>query len=97
MLLGVPIFDASLVVLSRLRRRKPVYSASRDHTYHRLLQFGWSSNRAVLAMQIAALVLGCLAFLALARSPLIANLIFAGSVLAGILGIVLLDRRRQWS
>jgi hypothetical protein len=48
-------------------------------------------------MQIAALVLGCLAFLALARSPLIANLIFAGSVLAGILGIVLLDRRRQWS
>jgi UDP-GlcNAc:undecaprenyl-phosphate GlcNAc-1-phosphate transferase len=97
MLLGVPIFDASLVVLSRLRRRKPVYSASRDHTYHRLLQFGWSSNRAVLAMQIAALVLGCLAFLALARSPLIANLIFAGTLLAGILGIVLLDRRRQWS
>ncbi len=93
MLLGVPIFDAALVVLSRLRRGKPVYTASRDHTYHRLLEFGWSSNRAVLAMQIAALGLGCLAF---SRSPWIANSIFAASVFVGILGIILLDDRRRW-
>jgi UDP-GlcNAc:undecaprenyl-phosphate GlcNAc-1-phosphate transferase len=96
MLLGVPIFDTALVVLSRLRRRKRVYTAALDHTYHRLIGFGWSSNRAVLAMQVAALALGCLAFVALTRKPLLANTIFALSVLAGILGIAILDSRKRW-
>jgi UDP-GlcNAc:undecaprenyl-phosphate GlcNAc-1-phosphate transferase len=96
MLLGVPIFDTALVVLSRLRRKKRVYAAALDHTYHRLIGFGWSSNRAVLAMQVAALALGCLAFVALTRKPLLANAIFALSVLAGILGIAVLDSRKRW-
>ncbi|GAG55115.1 unnamed protein product, partial [marine sediment metagenome] len=52
MLLGVPLFDMVLVVISRLRRRKPVYSAARDHTYHRLVALGWTSGKAVLGMQI---------------------------------------------
>ena len=97
MLLGVPIFDMTLVVLSRLRRGKPVYEAARDHTYHRLLGLGWSSNRAVLGMQVAALLLGCLAFVALTRPPLVANIIFASLILCGILAILYLDNRKRWS
>src|SRR3989304_3000745 len=87
MLLGVPIFDMALVVVSRLRRGKPIYAAARDHTFHRLLALGWTSNRAVLAMQVASLLLGCLAFVALPRPPILANGIFAAVLLAGGRGL----------
>lgn len=96
MLLGIPIFDAVLVVLSRLRRRRPVYTAALDHTYHRLLAFGWNSNRAVVFMQVASLLLGCLAFVALTRPPLVANGIFAAVVAGGIAALGYLDSRRRW-
>lgn len=96
MLLGVPIFDTTLVVISRLRRGRPVYEAARDHTYHRLLSLGWGSNRAVLIMQVTSLLLGCLAFVALTRPPLVANSIFAGLLVVGLLVIVLLDGRKRW-
>ena len=94
LLLGVPIFDMILVVYSRLRRGKPVYQAGRDHTYHRLVALGLDTNRAVLTMQFAALLLGCLAFIALAQPPLIANLIFGGCLIAGMAALLILDHRK---
>lgn len=36
---GLPAFDTSMVVLSRRRRGAPVFSGARDHTTHRLLAF----------------------------------------------------------
>jgi len=104
LLVGVPIFDASLVIFSRLRHGKPIYVANRDHTFHRLVSMGMSSNRAVLTMHVVALLLGCLAFIALDLPPLIANLVFASVLLLGILTLLFLDiglglpekyRRRQ--
>jgi len=97
MLLGVPIFDMVLVVMSRLRRRKPVYSASRDHTYHRLVALGWSSGKAVLGMQVISLMLGCLAFIVLTRPPLIANGIFIAIITLAVIALVFLDDRKRWA
>jgi UDP-GlcNAc:undecaprenyl-phosphate GlcNAc-1-phosphate transferase len=96
MLLGIPIFDMALVVLSRLRRGRPIYISSLDHTYHRLLAFGWDSNRAVLFMHVVSLLLGCLAFVVLTRPPLLANGIFVAVLVAGALAIGFLDDRRRW-
>lgn len=96
LLMGVPIFDTTLVVFSRLRRKKPVYRASHDHTYHRLVKLGLDSNRAALTMQFATGFLGCLAFITLSLSPLAANIVFFACLLAGLLSIVLLDSRRFW-
>ncbi len=96
MLLGVPIFDAALVVFSRLRRGKAIYLAARDHTYHRLIAAGWSSTRAVLAMQVTALLLGCLAFVVLPRPPLVANITFIVVLLLGGLLLYYLDHRKRW-
>ena len=96
MLLGVPIFDMTLVVISRLRRGKPIYKASLDHTFHRLVALGWDSNRAVLSMQIVSLLLGCLAFVILTRPPIIANAVFAGGLIAGVLAFNYLDNRNRW-
>jgi UDP-GlcNAc:undecaprenyl-phosphate GlcNAc-1-phosphate transferase len=91
LLMGVPIFDTTLVVLSRLRRGIPVYQAGLDHTYHRLVRLGLSSNRAVLTMHLAALMMGALAFIALKLSPLIGNSIFASVLLIAACCFILLD------
>ena len=91
LLMGVPIFDITLVVYSRLRHKRPVYKAARDHTYHRLVLLGFSSNRAVLSMHISALLLGCLAFIALGLTPLLANLVFAGVLSVGIAALIYLE------
>ena len=93
MLLSVPIFDTSLVVLSRLRQRKAVYQAGLDHTYHRLVNLGLPSSRAVLTMHLSAIVSGCLAFMALPLPPLWANLIFISALLTGLIVLFWLEKK----
>jgi UDP-GlcNAc:undecaprenyl-phosphate GlcNAc-1-phosphate transferase len=96
LLMAVPIFDTVLIVFSRLRRGNSVFKAANDHTYHRLVSLGMDPNRAVLTMQIVALLLGSLAFLSLPLSPLYANLIFIGIVSLGILLVIYLDYPKRW-
>lgn len=96
LLLAVPIFDTTLVVLSRLRRGTPVYQSGLDHTFHRLVKARLHANRAVLSMQGIAFLLGSLAFVCLYMPPLQANLIFGGAVAAGIICLVILDRKSFW-
>jgi len=91
LVLGVPIFDTALVVVSRLRRRRPVYRGGQDHTYHRLVALGLDPTRSVLAMQLAALTLGLVAFMALDFSIVAANLLFGAIVLVGCVGVALLQ------
>lgn len=93
LLVGMPIFDTSLVVYSRFRQGLPVYKANLDHTYHRLVAAGLGERRAVLAIHLAALLLSLVAFVTFYLSPVIANVVFG--VLLGIGGaaIVYLDRR----
>jgi UDP-GlcNAc:undecaprenyl-phosphate/decaprenyl-phosphate GlcNAc-1-phosphate transferase len=85
LILGLPIFDTTLVTFSRLLHKTSVYKAGRDHTYHRLLTLGLDSKRAVLLMHFATVVLGCLAFIALKLEPFYATLIFLGVCFAGLL------------
>ena len=96
LLMAVPIFDTVLIVFSRLRRGKSIFIGANDHTYHRLVAHGMNPNRAVLTMQIVALLLGSLAFLTLPLSPIYANLIFAGIVLGGIVLVIYLDNPKRW-
>ena len=93
LLLSVPIFDTSLVILSRLRQRKAVYQAGLDHTYHRLVNLGLPSSRAVLTMHLSAIVSGCLAFMALPLPPLWANLIFISALLTGLILLFWLEKK----
>jgi UDP-GlcNAc:undecaprenyl-phosphate GlcNAc-1-phosphate transferase len=93
LLLGVPIFDMTLVVVSRLRHKRPIYSSARDHTYHRLRNFGVDPNRVVLLLHIVAVILGSLAIIGLYQPPLIANLIFGVVVLSGLAIIIFLESK----
>lgn len=91
LLFSIPIFDTTLVTVSRLRRNSPVYKANRDHTYHRLVALGISPQRSVLTMHLAAILIDCLAFVALSLPPLWANMLFGLILLAGFAAVFWLD------
>jgi len=90
LVLGVPIFDTSMVVFSRLIHHKPVFHADRTHTYHQLVAWGFDPGRAVLTIQLTTLVLSFVAFIALSFPPLEATLTFCGVVLLGMILLIFL-------
>jgi UDP-GlcNAc:undecaprenyl-phosphate GlcNAc-1-phosphate transferase len=95
LLFSIPIFDTTLVTVSRMRRKLPIYKARRDHTYHRLVGLGMTPLRSVLTMHLAAILIDCLAFVALYLSPLWANIIFGLILLAGLVTIFWLESGEQ--
>jgi UDP-GlcNAc:undecaprenyl-phosphate GlcNAc-1-phosphate transferase len=93
LVLGVPIFDTSLVTVSRLRRGLlPFASPGKDHTAHRLVSLGLGQRTAVLLLYGAAVVLGVLGLM-IPRLP-VGMAYGAATVLAllGVLAIALLER-----
>jgi UDP-GlcNAc:undecaprenyl-phosphate GlcNAc-1-phosphate transferase len=92
LVLGVPIFDTTLVVVSRIRRRKPIFQADLAHTYHRLVKLGVAPCYAVLTIQVAAMLLCGIAFIAMSLTPQIASFLFLVVVLLGVGLIVFFER-----
>ena len=92
LVLGVPIFNMTLVVSSRLIRRLRVYQAHKDHISHRLVHLGLDRTRTVLSIQITAIILGLVAFIALGGTPLTANLVYGAVVLCGVIAIAVLEK-----
>jgi UDP-GlcNAc:undecaprenyl-phosphate/decaprenyl-phosphate GlcNAc-1-phosphate transferase len=97
LILGIPIFDTSLVILSRLRRNLPIYEPGKDHTYHRLLHLGISPNQAVIMIHITSIILGAMAFIIINSTPFFANISFAIIILLGGIMLVILDRKVFWN
>ena len=62
LVLGLPIFDTTLVFVSRLRRGvNPFTSAGKDHASHRLVAQGRTHREAVMTLYLAACALGAVA------------------------------------
>lgn len=62
LVLGLPIFDTTLVVFSRLRRGvNPFTTGGKDHISHRLVARGWTHREAVMALYLTACALGAIA------------------------------------
>ena len=60
--LGFPIFDTTLVTISRLRRGlNPLTTPGKDHTAHRLVKMGLTQREAVLTICLASSALGMIA------------------------------------
>ena len=93
LVLGIPIFDTTLVTLSRLRRGLvPFSSPGKDHFAHRLVSLGLSHRGAAVSIYGFGILLGLLAlvisWLPVARAY--ALFVMAGA--AAIALIVLLER-----
>ncbi|HNR95740.1 MAG TPA: MraY family glycosyltransferase [Anaerolineae bacterium] len=57
--LGLPIFDTALVVISRLRRGvNPLSTPGKDHTSHRLVLMGATQRESVLILYLVCCALG---------------------------------------
>ncbi|HSO26508.1 MAG TPA: MraY family glycosyltransferase [Anaerolineales bacterium] len=57
-ILGLPIFDTTLVVISRIRRGVSPNTAGKDHVSHRLVRMGYSQREAVLLLYLVSGVFG---------------------------------------
>jgi UDP-N-acetylmuramyl pentapeptide phosphotransferase/UDP-N-acetylglucosamine-1-phosphate transferase len=60
-LVGVLVLDGSIVVLGRLRRRRPLTTARSDHLAHRLISSGWTRSEASALLVSAQVALSIIA------------------------------------
>jgi UDP-GlcNAc:undecaprenyl-phosphate GlcNAc-1-phosphate transferase len=95
LVLGVPIFDTSLVFISRLRRRlNPLTTPGKDHVSHRLVATGMTQREAVLTLYLTAGALGMVATF-VTQADILEGYIAGGSV--ALLALYALWRlERDW-
>jgi len=91
--LGLPIFDTTLVVVSRLRRGlNPLTNPGKDHTSHRLVKMGFSQREAVLILYLLGGALGVIAMY-LTQATVIEGHVVGGIIL--LAGVYLLWKRER--
>jgi hypothetical protein len=81
LILGVPLFDTSLVTITRLSQRRSPFDGGQDHVSHRLVRLGIPVRGAVTIIYGAGLVLGWLALIVM-RIDRSTGFMLAGLVLA---------------
>lgn len=87
---GIPLLDTTLVVVSRLRHRQPVFLGARDHVTHRLVGKGLTIRASVWLLYWLAICLAWLGFV-VSESPtnialmITAFIVAMGLFLAGVL------------
>jgi UDP-GlcNAc:undecaprenyl-phosphate/decaprenyl-phosphate GlcNAc-1-phosphate transferase len=83
--LGLPIFDTSMVFISRLRRGlNPLTTPGKDHVSHRLVKLGFTQREAVLILYLVCGSLGVIAMFLTQASVL------EGYVVGGLVFLVAL-------
>ncbi|MAT97395.1 MAG: undecaprenyl-phosphate alpha-N-acetylglucosaminyl 1-phosphate transferase [Anaerolineaceae bacterium] len=92
-ILALPIFDTTLVVVSRLRRGVSPNTAGKDHLSHRLVQRGFSQRETVLLLYLLTGVGGMVAVFITEATILEGYLIFATVLLLGGVAIWQLDKQ----
>lgn len=91
-ILGVPIFDTTLVVFSRLRRGVSPNTPGKDHISHRLVARGFSQREAVLLLYLLGGASGMLAIY-LTEATITEGYVIGGSAaVLGLWGIFKLDQ-----
>ena len=92
LILGVPIFDTTMVSISRARRGLlPFTSPGKDHTAHRLSNLGLGPRSAVLVLYFMAASLGALAVLVPQLSTGSAYALLAILAVCALIAIFLLE------
>lgn len=95
LVLGLPIFDTSLVVFTRLREGRSPFQGGKDHTSHRFMLMGLSHRVAVLHMYVACVLLG-LAALAISQATVPQAQIIGAGVAVIMVGAFLILEVSRW-
>ncbi len=92
LVLGLPIFDTTLVTISRLRRGlNPLATPGKDHTSHRLVALGYSQREAVLILCLAGGACGLLATFVTQATVAEGYAVGALAALAGLVALIWLE------
>ncbi len=93
LVLGLPIFDTTLVTISRLRRGlNPFTTPGKDHLSHRLVKLGYTQREAVLIIHLICCALGVIAIYVM-QATILEGYILGGLVaLIGLGAIIWLER-----
>jgi UDP-GlcNAc:undecaprenyl-phosphate GlcNAc-1-phosphate transferase len=95
LILAVPIFDTTLVTISRTRRGLlPFSTPGKDHTSHRLSDLGLGQRNAVLVLYAAGVAAAAAAVLLPRLSPALAASLAGALLAAAVVCIVALERTR---
>lgn len=95
LVLGVAVFDTTLVTVSRLRRGvNPLTTPGKDHVSHRFVERGWSRREAVLLLYLAGCVLGGTAIFVSVASLAAAYAVAGVVAVTAVVAIVALERGR---
>lgn len=93
---GVPIFDMTLVIVSRLRRKvNPFSTAGKDHVSHRMVDMGLSQRETVLSLYLLAGVFGMVALFITSADFIEGYGIALATILLGAYAIYRLEKRRE--
>jgi UDP-GlcNAc:undecaprenyl-phosphate GlcNAc-1-phosphate transferase len=93
-ILGLPILDTALVIVSRTRRRvNPLTTAGKDHLSHRLVAMGFSQMEAVLSLYLIAGAFGMAALFITNADVLEGYAIALAAVILGLVAIWRLETR----
>jgi UDP-GlcNAc:undecaprenyl-phosphate GlcNAc-1-phosphate transferase len=93
LILGVPIFDTTLVTISRSRRGLlPFATPGKDHAAHRLANLGLGHRGAVISMYFLGLLSGGAAVLVSYLQPIAAVLVALFAFATALGGVMLLER-----
>jgi UDP-GlcNAc:undecaprenyl-phosphate GlcNAc-1-phosphate transferase len=93
LVMGLPIFDTTLVIISRLRRRlNPATTPGKDHVSHRLVAAGMTNREAVLTLYVVSFLLGLLAIFVTEASVFEGYIVGGLVVLAGIYWLWRMER-----
>lgn len=94
LVLGLPIFDTTLVVISRIRGKRPIYIGGKDHISHRLAQIlNMSPARAVVTLYLIASGLGLLAIIVRQSTPLQAQILAASLAVLFVAALIWFEVR----
>jgi UDP-GlcNAc:undecaprenyl-phosphate GlcNAc-1-phosphate transferase len=93
MLLAVPIFDTTLVMYSRFKRKQSIWSGRLDHTYHRLIALGNTPGAATMLTHLTALTIGILAYATLYFAPIYALTCFLITWICGLILLLWMEKQ----
>jgi UDP-GlcNAc:undecaprenyl-phosphate GlcNAc-1-phosphate transferase len=96
LVLGLPIFDTALVIVSRLRRGlNPLTTPGKDHVSHRLVRLGMTSREAVLTLYLVGCGLGILSVFVTQASIPEGYAVGAAVLVIGLFALWQLEFRRN--
>ena len=93
LVMGLPVFDTALVIVSRLRRGlNPLSTPGQDHVSHRLVTAGLTQREAVLTLYVVSFILGMTATFVTQASVLEGYLMGGIVAAAGLFALWRLER-----